>query len=158
ACSADRDSCDDEGKERPVASFVDSFGWCTWDSFYTMVTPEGVLEGLSTLHEGGVRPRWVVIDDGWQRTTNDDALNTEQWDERLVGLEANKRFRLRFDEKGKLLLDLGDTVGKMKRDFGVERVLAWHAMTGYWAGVEPEASEMVPFEPIVAKLLAPEGI
>ncbi|CAN0114655.1 unnamed protein product [Ectocarpus sp. 12 AP-2014] len=158
ACGKDRDSCDDEDKERPVASFVDSFGWCTWDSFYTMVTPEGVLEGLSTLHEGGVRPRWVVIDDGWQRTTNDDALNTEQWDERLVGLEANKRFRLRFDEKGKLLLDLGDTVGKMKRDFGVERVLAWHAMTGYWAGVEPEASEMVPFEPIVAKLLAPEGI
>lgn len=56
----------------------------------------GVLEGLSTLHEGGVRPRWVVIDDGWQHTTNDDALNTEQWDERLVGLEANKRFRFEF--------------------------------------------------------------
>lgn len=53
----------------------------------------GILEGLSTLHESGVRPRWVVIDDGWQHTTNDDALNSEQWDERLVGLEANKRFR-----------------------------------------------------------------
>lgn len=52
-----------------------------------------MLEGLSTLHKGGVRPRWVVIDDGWQRTTNDDALNSEQWDERLVALEANKRFR-----------------------------------------------------------------
>lgn len=24
-----------------TASFVDTFGWCTWDSFYTMVTPEG---------------------------------------------------------------------------------------------------------------------
>lgn len=24
-----------------VPDFVDSFGWCTWDSFYTMVTPEG---------------------------------------------------------------------------------------------------------------------
>lgn len=24
-----------------VASFLDTFGWCTWDSFYTMVTPEG---------------------------------------------------------------------------------------------------------------------
>lgn len=55
-----------------------------------------MLEGLSTLHEGGVRPRWVVIDDGWQHTTNDDALNTEQWDERLVGLKANKRFRCSF--------------------------------------------------------------
>lgn len=53
----------------------------------------GVLKGLSTLHECGVKPRWVVIDDGWQLTTNDDALNGEQWDERLVGLEANKRFR-----------------------------------------------------------------
>lgn len=53
----------------------------------------GVLDGLSRFHKKGVRPRWVVIDDGWQRTTNDDALNTEQWDERLVGLEANKRFR-----------------------------------------------------------------
>ena len=53
----------------------------------------GVLEGLSTLRQGGVRPRWVVLDDGWQSTTNDDALNTEQWDERLVKFEANKRFR-----------------------------------------------------------------
>lgn len=53
----------------------------------------GVLRGLSTLQESGVKPRWVVIDDGWQHTTNDDALNGEQWDERLLGLEANKRFR-----------------------------------------------------------------
>ena len=52
-----------------------------------------MLEGLSTLRQGGVRPRWVVLDDGWQSTTNDDALNTEQWDERLVRFEANKRFR-----------------------------------------------------------------
>lgn len=24
------------------AGFVDKLGWCTWDSFYTMVTPEGI--------------------------------------------------------------------------------------------------------------------
>lgn len=76
----------------------------------------------------------------------------------MIFLPFGTRRRRRFDEKGKLLLDLGDTVGKMKRDFGVERVLAWQAMAGYWAGVEPEASEMVPFDPLVAKLLAPEGI
>lgn len=64
----------------------------------------------------------------------------------------------RFDEEGRLLLDLGDTVAKMKRDFGVDQVLAWHAMVGYWAGVEPEAPEMAPFEPRATKLLAPKGI
>ncbi|CAM9672683.1 unnamed protein product, partial [Laminaria digitata] len=148
---------EEEEEEGAVAEFVDTFGWCTWDSFYTMVTPEGVLRGLSTLHESGVKPRWVVIDDGWQHTTNDDALNTEQWDERLLGLKANKRFR-RLDEGGKLVLELGDTVGKMKRNFGVDKVLAWHAMAGYWAGVEPEATEMACFEPRVTKLVAPKGI
>lgn len=68
------------------------------------------------------------------------------------------RLRRRFDDKGKVVLDLGETVGTMKRDFGVHQVLAWHAMTGYWAGVEPEAEEMAPFDPVVVKLFAPEGI
>ena len=66
--------------------------------------------------------------------------------------------RRRFDEEGKLVLELGDTVGEIKRTFGVDKVLAWHAMAGYWAGVEPEAEEMSCFEPRVTKLLAPRGI
>lgn len=28
-------------KSATVPGFVESFGWCTWDSFYTMVSPEG---------------------------------------------------------------------------------------------------------------------
>lgn len=66
--------------------------------------------------------------------------------------------RRRLDEGGKLVLELGDTVGKMKRKYGVDKVLAWHAMAGYWAGVEPEATEMACFEPRVTKLVAPKGI
>lgn len=56
------------------------------------------------------------------------------------------------------MLDLGDTVRKMKREFGVDKVLAWHAMSGYWAGVDPEARGMAPFEPRRAHMLAPEGV
>ena len=29
-----------------LPSFIDWFGWCTWDAFYTDVTAEGVEEGL----------------------------------------------------------------------------------------------------------------
>lgn len=64
----------------------------------------------------------------------------------------------RADDEGKVVLDLGDTVSRMKSEYGVAQVLTWHAMTGYWAGVEPEADEIRPFQPFVAKLLAPEGI
>lgn len=66
--------------------------------------------------------------------------------------------RRRFDEQGKMVLDLGDTVDTMKNKFGVRHVLAWHAMAGYWAGVEPEAEEIARFDPRVTKLFAPEGI
>lgn len=64
----------------------------------------------------------------------------------------------RFDDTGKIVLDVGDTVKKMKREFGVDQVLAWHAMSGYWAGVEPEAAEMAPFDSRITKLRAPKGI
>lgn len=49
-------------------------------------------------------------------------------------------------------------MAKMKKKYGVEDVLTWHAMTGYWAGVESDAEELQRFHPFVAKLVAPEGI
>ncbi|RWV78284.1 hypothetical protein GW17_00060768 [Ensete ventricosum] len=48
-------------------SFLDWFGWCTWDAFYTDVTAEGVDQGLRSLSEGGAPPRFLIIDDGWQQ-------------------------------------------------------------------------------------------
>ena len=32
--------------ECQLPSFLDWFGWCTWDAFYTEVTAEGVDQGL----------------------------------------------------------------------------------------------------------------
>jgi raffinose synthase len=29
-----------------LPSFLDWFGWCTWDAFYTDVTADGVKQGL----------------------------------------------------------------------------------------------------------------
>ncbi|KAL4351168.1 hypothetical protein GQ457_06G010460 [Hibiscus cannabinus] len=53
-----------------LPSFLDWFGWCTWDAFYTDVTAEGVEEGLRSLSEGGTPPRFLIIDDGWQQIEN----------------------------------------------------------------------------------------
>eukprot|EP00967_Tisochrysis_lutea_P088011 scaffold124638_cov33-Tisochrysis_lutea.AAC.4 len=54
-------------KEVPVAA--DVFGWCTWDGFYSKVTPDDVLSGASSLRRAGVPPRLVILDDGWQSVT-----------------------------------------------------------------------------------------
>ncbi|URE16464.1 Raffinose synthase or seed imbibition protein Sip1 [Musa troglodytarum] len=50
-----------------LPSFLDWFGWCTWDAFYTDVTAEGVDQGLRSLSTGGAPPRFLIIDDGWQQ-------------------------------------------------------------------------------------------
>jgi raffinose synthase len=51
---------------------LDAFGWCTWDAFYSTVSARGLAEGLASLHSGGVYPRLLIIDDGWQLTDVDD--------------------------------------------------------------------------------------
>lgn len=49
-----------------VPPSLDVFGWCTWDAFYSSVSARGLSEGLASLVEGGVQPRLLIIDDGWQ--------------------------------------------------------------------------------------------
>lgn len=57
-------------KQEPA--FLDVFGWCTWDAFYTDVSPGGIQKGLATLGAGGTPVRFLVIDDGWQQTELDE--------------------------------------------------------------------------------------
>jgi len=57
-------------KEEPAD--LDKFGWCTWDAFYQSVSPAGITQGISSLHDGGTPPRVLLIDDGWQTVRHDD--------------------------------------------------------------------------------------
>jgi len=129
----------EQTKESCQPTFLDSFGWCTWDSFYTQVNPEGVKKGLSSLRESGFTPKWMVLDDGWQSTSNPDAKNEQQWFDKLTSLKANYKFR---DET--LGIDLGDLVKDVKKEFGITHFMVWHALAGYWAGVEKN-TEMLKY-------------
>eukprot|EP00529_Nitzschia_sp_RCC80_P005591 CAMPEP_0113448560 /NCGR_PEP_ID=MMETSP0014_2-20120614/4829_1 /TAXON_ID=2857 /ORGANISM="Nitzschia sp." /LENGTH=998 /DNA_ID=CAMNT_0000339775 /DNA_START=509 /DNA_END=3505 /DNA_ORIENTATION=+ /assembly_acc=CAM_ASM_000159 len=55
--------------QKEVPASVDDFGWCTWDAFYSKVTPEGIISGVRALRDAGVPPRNVILDDGWQTVT-----------------------------------------------------------------------------------------
>lgn len=52
--------------EKTLPDSINWFGWCTWDAFYSKVSAAGVKDGLDTLTAGGIPPRFVIIDDGWQ--------------------------------------------------------------------------------------------
>jgi raffinose synthase len=109
-------------RDKPVPAFVDDFGWCTWDSFYKEVSAAGVRRGLESFRAGGVEPRLLILDDGWQ-----DYRLMPGGEERLVSLEPNQ---------ARFAGDLRPTVRLARDDYGIRTLLVWHAFIGYWGGVD----------------------
>jgi raffinose synthase len=108
-------------EHKPVPDFADLFGWCTWDAFYKDVSAQGVLDGLASFERAGVPPRFVIVDDGWQQWRR-----TGSGEDRLADMAPNERFGG----------DLSSLVREAKARFGVRRVLVWHALLGYWGGLD----------------------
>ena len=111
-------------RDKELPDFVDYFGWCTWDAFYQDVSAARVREGLAAFASGGVPPRTLILDDGWQSTAQ-----MPTGERRLVSFSANEKF------DG----DLRPTVRMAKSEFAVDVVLVWHALIGYWGGVDGSA-------------------
>ncbi len=111
-------------EEKTLPDFADVFGWCTWDAFYQDVTGEKVREGLASFRAGGVEPKLLLLDDGWQ-----SVKPFPTGEKRLTGFAANEKF------PG----DLAPTVRMAKDEFGIETFLVWHALHGYWGGVDGDS-------------------
>jgi raffinose synthase len=119
-------------RDKTLPRWADLFGWCTWDAFYHDVSPDKVREGLQSFADGGVRPRLLILDDGWQ-TVRDNGPDGKK----LSAFSPNEKFGG----------DLGPTVEMSRREFGIETFLVWHALNGYWGGVDPDAGEMQKYSP-----------
>ncbi|KAJ9690061.1 hypothetical protein PVL29_012629 [Vitis rotundifolia] len=141
-----------ETKQMP--GMLDWFGWCTWDAFYHEVNPQGIRDGLKSLSEGGTPARFLIIDDGWQDTTNEFQKEGEpfiegsQFGGRLVSIKENNKFRETANEDlNGAPSGLKDFVSDIKRTFGLKYVYVWHALLGYWGGFHPDAPEGRKYNP-----------
>jgi raffinose synthase len=109
--------------EKSLPDFTDYFGWCTWDAFYQDVSAENVRAGLEQFARGGVEPRFLILDDGWQSTELKPTGET-----RLTDFKPNQKFNG----------ELRTTVNLAKNEFQVKVFLVWHTIVGYWGGVDGE--------------------
>ncbi|OAY40463.1 probable galactinol--sucrose galactosyltransferase 2 isoform X2 [Manihot esculenta] len=151
-------------EKKKLPSFLDWFGWCTWDAFYTDVTAEGVEEGLKSLSEGGTPPRFLIIDDGWQQIetkAKEDAnavvQEGAQFASRLTGIKENAKFQ-KNGENAEEARGLKHVVEDAKRRHNVKFVYVWHALAGYWGGVNPAAAGMEHYDPALAYPVQSPGI
>ncbi|CAN6165573.1 unnamed protein product [Urochloa humidicola] len=148
-------------EKKKLPSFLDWFGWCTWDAFYTDVTPAGVKQGLHSLAKGGAPPRFLIIDDGWQQIAADETpaggpnvtvQEGAQFASRLTGIKENTKFQTKDGLK--------QLVRETKDEHGVKQVYVWHAMAGYWGGVSPSPSSpsTARYDPSLAYPIQSPGV
>ncbi|KAJ8753120.1 hypothetical protein K2173_017672 [Erythroxylum novogranatense] len=146
--------------EKKLPGITDYFGWCTWDAFYQEVTQEGVEAGLRSLADGGMPPKFVIIDDGWQSTGSDpvkypsDDEQKQQLLMRLTGIKENAKFQNKDDPT----VGIKNIVSLAKESFGVKYVYVWHAIIGYWGGVRPGVKEMEEYESAVKFPMLSTGV
>ncbi|CAI9761153.1 unnamed protein product [Fraxinus pennsylvanica] len=151
-------------EKKKLPSFLDWFGWCTWDAFYTDVTAEGVEEGLKSLSRGGTPPRFLIIDDGWQQIGSEVKEDPNcvvqegaQFANRLIGIRENKKFQKNGKTKEQ---DPGlkHVVEDAKQQHHVKYVYVWHALAGYWGGVQPAGPGMEHYDTTLAYPVQSPGV
>lgn len=105
-------------EEKTYPKMFDYLGWCSWDAFYTDISEEKVLAKGNELKEKQVPVHWMLLDDGWQSVR----------EQRMYDL---------MPEKEKFPNGFADMVRRLKEDSSIEHVGVWHALGGYWGGIEP---------------------
>ncbi|ESR65963.1 hypothetical protein CICLE_v10007545mg [Citrus x clementina] len=142
-------------ERKKMPDMLNWFGWCTWDAFYTDVTGEGVKQGLESFKKGGIPPKFVIIDDGWQSVGMDPsgfefrADNTANFANRLTHIKENHKFQKNGKEGQREedpALGLRHIVTEIKEKHDLKYVYVWHAITGYWGGVRPGVTGMEDYE------------
>ncbi|KAK1310799.1 putative galactinol--sucrose galactosyltransferase 2 [Acorus calamus] len=102
---------------------LDWFGWCTWDAFYHAVNPQGIKEGL------------------------------KRFGARLNSIKENSKFGKGTDtDMNGSTGSLKDFITDIKKTFSLKYVYLWHALMGYWGGLNPNAQGTNKYN---AKLLYP---
>jgi raffinose synthase len=106
--------------QKKAPEFVDYLGWCSWDAFYSKIDEAKFLSALNSFQRGGIKPGFVILDDGW--------------------LDHRGDFLRGFGINGeKFPNGLSSLVTRAKQEYGIKFFGIWHAMTGYWGGVDPQS-------------------
>ncbi|KAI4306268.1 hypothetical protein L6164_029561 [Bauhinia variegata] len=154
-------------ERKKMPDLLNWFGWCTWDAFYTNVTSEGVNQGLESFEKGGIRPKFVIIDDGWQSVGSDPnsvefkADNCANFANRLTHIKENHKFQKDGKEGERIedpALGLRHITTEIKEKHDIKHIYVWHAITGYWGGVKPGVKGMEHYDSKMAYPVSSPGV
>ena len=100
----------------------DGIGWCSWNAsvYGTKLNEHLLLSAAKGFDDGGFPVKWFLIDDGWFNNTKGE-LNSFTPD-------ATK-FPGGFKP----------VINELKSEYHIDYVGIWHALDGYWNGINPDS-------------------
>ncbi len=106
-------------KDKKAPAFIDYFGFCTYNAFYSDITHDKILSVEELFESNGQKLGFLIADEGWF-TSKDGKLASFKADEKKFpyGLKA--------------------TVDACKEKYGLQYFLCWHTYNGYWKGIDAE--------------------
>lgn len=108
-------------EKRRLPEMFRYLGWCSWDAFYTDVSEKLLRQKADEISEKKLPVRWMLIDDGWfpsrEKMITDFAPDSEKFPEGFSRM-----------------------ISDIKAESSIDWVGVWHALGGYWGGVDPESS------------------
>ncbi len=106
-------------EDKPLPTSTDLFGWCTYNAMYGNICHDSLVMAARNFRDKDIPVRYFIFDAGWQ-------------DIRGRMLYSYGALDSKFPE------GLAHTVSVLKNDYGLDQVLVWQTLWGYWMGVDPE--------------------
>ena len=113
-----------------LESWYDALAYCTWNSLGQDLNLDNIMKALDSLSSNGIHVGSLIIDDNWQSLSGKQG--DDQFSRGWQRFEANK---LGFPDGLKSATALIREKHPAIRDIAV-----WHALMGYWGGIDPEGT------------------
>jgi hypothetical protein len=109
-------------KLKTFPKIMDGIGWCTWNSsdMGQNLNEKLLLDAAKSFKDAKFPMKWILIDDGW----------FDQTDQQMNSFQPNKE---------KFPHGFLPVVEKLKREYHIANVGVWHALDGYWRGINPNS-------------------
>ncbi|KAF2212256.1 glycoside hydrolase family 36 protein [Cercospora zeae-maydis SCOH1-5] len=116
---------DDNLSPEWLEDWYDGFTFCTWNALGQNLTAEKIYDALDDLAKENINISTLIIDDNWQSLSKGDTQFLRGWS----SFEANPAG---FPDGMKKT-----TAEIRKRHPNIKHIAVWHALLGYWGGVDP---------------------
>lgn len=108
-----------------LEEWYDGLAYCTWNGIGQKLSAQKIYDALDGLARENITITNLIIDDNWQSLSEAESQNQRGWQR----FEANSEG---FPDGMK-----ATTAEIRKRHPKINHIAVWHAILGYWGGIDP---------------------